>query len=253
MSLWITDADPVELRPNFTEDDLQFVIRAVYKQVLGNAHVLESERLSEAESQLRNGDINVRGFVSMVAKSDLYKSLFFNSSSQYRFIELNCKHLLGRAPLDQAEISAHVQTYSADGYDADIDSYIDSDEYNDAFGENTVPYARTATTEPGVKNVGFNRTFALYRGYATSDSSNSSALVSDLAGNKATAIKPAVAGGGTPDNTSKRFRISVTKSGTTPVYKRSNTTFEVDYASLSKRIQAIHKTGGKIVSITELG
>ena len=35
MALWITDSDPIELRPNATEDDLQGVIRAVYKQVLG--------------------------------------------------------------------------------------------------------------------------------------------------------------------------------------------------------------------------
>ena len=59
--------EPVELRPNATEDDLQVVIRAVYKQLLGNAHLLESQRLDSAESMLRNGDITVRGFVRMVA------------------------------------------------------------------------------------------------------------------------------------------------------------------------------------------
>ncbi|NEO03956.1 MAG: photosystem I reaction center subunit XII, partial [Moorea sp. SIO3I7] len=98
MSLWVMDADPVELRAGATEDDVQTVIRAVYKQVLGNPHLLESDRLTTAEAMLRNGDISVRGFVRMVAKSDLYKSLFFDSASQYRFIELNYKHFLGRAP-----------------------------------------------------------------------------------------------------------------------------------------------------------
>ncbi|NEO03290.1 MAG: photosystem I reaction center subunit XII, partial [Moorea sp. SIO3I7] len=98
MSLWVIDADPIELRAGATEDDLQTVIRAVYKQVLGNQHLLESDRLTSAEAMLRNGDISVRGFVRMVAKSDLYKSLFFDSASQYRFIELNYKHFLGRAP-----------------------------------------------------------------------------------------------------------------------------------------------------------
>ncbi len=47
MSLWINN-QAVELRPNATEEDLQVVIRAVYKQVLGNAHVLESQRLTSA-------------------------------------------------------------------------------------------------------------------------------------------------------------------------------------------------------------
>lgn len=251
MSLWVTDAEPIELLPDATESDLQIVIRAVYKQVLGNAHIFESESLTNAESMLRNGDITVRGFVGMVAKSDLYQSLFFDSASQYRFIELNCKHLLGRAPLDQAEISEHVQTYNTSGYKADIDSYIDSDEYQANFGENTVPYVRTSSTEAGVKNAGFNRTFALFRGDATSDSSNSSALVADLAANLATKIAAPVSGSGTP-STSKRFRIAFVKGGTTPIQKQSNKSFEIGYDQMSARIQAIQKSGGKIVSITEV-
>ena len=106
------EEEPMELRPNSTEDDLQLIIRAVYKQILGNQHLFEGERLNSAESLLRNGDITVRQFVRTVAKSDLYQSLFFNSSSQYRFIELNFKHLLGRAPQEQSEISQHVQLYN---------------------------------------------------------------------------------------------------------------------------------------------
>ncbi|MDY7016364.1 MAG: phycobilisome rod-core linker polypeptide, partial [Cyanobacteriota bacterium] len=73
MALWI-ETESVELRPNATEEDLQVVIRAVYRQVLGNAHVMESQRLTSAESQLRNGDITVRGFVRAIAQSDLYRS-----------------------------------------------------------------------------------------------------------------------------------------------------------------------------------
>lgn len=54
-------------------------------------------------------------------------------------VELNTKHLLGRGPLGQAEISQHVQTLANDGWDADIDSYLDSEEYAERFGEETVP------------------------------------------------------------------------------------------------------------------
>ncbi|WP_333173680.1 MULTISPECIES: phycobilisome rod-core linker polypeptide [unclassified Microcoleus] len=55
---------------------------------------MESQRLTRAESLLRNGEITVRELVRQVAKSDLYPSLFFNTNSAYRFIELNCKHLI---------------------------------------------------------------------------------------------------------------------------------------------------------------
>lgn len=61
-------SDPVEMRSNATENDLQIVIRAAYRQVLGNPHLMESQRLTSAESLLRNGDITVREFVRQVAK-----------------------------------------------------------------------------------------------------------------------------------------------------------------------------------------
>ncbi|WP_017653350.1 phycobilisome rod-core linker polypeptide [Fortiea contorta] len=251
MALWI-EAESVELRPNATEDDLQAVIRAVYRQVLGNAHVFENQRLTSAESQLRNGDITVAGFVRAVAQSELYRSLFFETSSPYRFIELNFKHLLGRAPQDQAEISAHVQIYNTQGYEAEINSYIDSDEYVKSFGENIVPSARSNRTQAGVKNVGFNRTFALMRGFAASDLGKSAKLISDIGGNLATKIVAPSGGSGAVSNTGKRFRIAVSKVSFGSRVTQSTATFEVGYSQLSQRIQNIQKTGGKILSITEV-
>ena len=252
MALWLADAPAVELRPEATEEDLQAVIRAVYKQVLGNQHVMESQRLTSAESFLRNGSITVRGFVRLVAQSDLYRSLFFDKSSSYRFIELNFKHLLGRAPVDQAEISEHVQTYNEKGYEADIDSYIDSDEYVQSFGENVVPYTRGNRTQSGIKNVGFNRTFALNRGYAASDSGKTAKLVRDVANNLPTKIVAPAASFGAYSNTGKRFRITVSKVSFGPRVTQSRSVFEVGYDQMSQKIQNIHKTGGKILSITEV-
>ncbi|MGK7928431.1 MAG: phycobilisome rod-core linker polypeptide, partial [Spirulina sp.] len=234
----VTDTETVELRPNFTEDDLQIVIRAVYKQVLGNQHILEGDRLENAESMLRNGEISVRGFVRMVGQSDLYRSLFFEASSQYRFIELNCKHFLGRAPQDQGEISEHVQRYITEGYEADIDSYIDSDEYTSKFGENVVPYPCSTSTQTGMKNSAYNRTFALMSGYAGSDRSTKAILTGDLAGNLPTKIGLPAGTSGAYDNTGKRFRIQVSKGGVTPVAKRSSTVCEVDFSQLTQRIQS---------------
>lgn len=252
MALWLADVEPVELRPDATEDDLQTVIRAVYKQVLGNQHVMESQHLTSGESLLRNGDITVRDFVRLVAQSNLYRSLFFDTSSPYRFIELNFKHLLGRAPVDQAEISEHVQIYNDQGYDTEIDSYIDSDEYLRNFGENIVPSPRGNRTQTGIKNVVFNRTFALIRGFAASDSSKQAKLISDVAANRPTKIAAPASGSGTYSNTRKRFRINVAKASFGPRVTQSNITFEVGYDQMSQKIQNIHKTGGKILSITEV-
>ncbi len=244
----------LELRPFSSEEDLQEVIRAVYKQVLGNQYVLDSDRLSSAESLLRDGDITVREFVRTVAKSGLYQSLFFHGSSQYRFIELNFKHLLGRAPQAQSEISEHVATYNDSGYDAEIDSYIDSDEYISNFGENTVPYARGISSQVGLSNDSFNRMFSLLRGSATNDSSGTARLITSIAANKATAIKaPAKGNGANYGNTSKRFRIAYNSSkAAARLGKFSKQESVVSYSQMSQKVQSIHKSGGTILSITEI-
>ncbi|MEA5568720.1 phycobilisome rod-core linker polypeptide [Anabaena sp. UHCC 0399] len=251
MALWI-ETESVELRPNATEDNLQTIIRAVYRQVLGNAHIFDSQLLTSAESQLRNGDITVAGFVRSVAQSDLYRSLFFETSSPYRFVELNFKHLLGRAPQDQTEIAEHVQIYNTQGYEAEINSYLDSDEYILNFGENIVPSARGNRTQVGVKNVGFNRTFALMRGFAANDVGKSAKLISDIGGNLPTKIVSPSIGSGASSNTGKRFRVSISKANFGLRVTKSMATFEVGYNQLSQKIQNIQKTGGKILSITEI-
>lgn len=160
---------PVELWPNPSEAEVTTVIRAVYRQVLGNAYVMESERLVVPESQFRQDEISVREFVRQVAKSELYRSRFFDNCYRYRAIELNFKHLLGRAPESYAEMAYHSQLLDQGGYDAEIDSYLDSDEYLNTFGDNVVPYYRGYKTQTGKNLVGFTHLFQLLRGASSSD------------------------------------------------------------------------------------
>jgi phycoerythrin-associated linker protein len=233
-------------------DDVQTVIRAVYKQVLGNPHVMDSERLVTAESQLCDRSISVREFVRAVAKSDFYRSRYFECCAPYRFVELNFKHLLGRAPQDQREVSEHIVRCVAEGYDAEIDSYIDSDEYQNAFGENTVPYYRGKSSEANPKQVGYNRAFALDRGPAQIDSAvTASQLVYAVATNSGTAIKPSTASV-TGSGTEKRFKILVSGSKFDTRRRLSTTEYIVSATKMTPQIQRINRTGAKIVSITEI-
>lgn len=268
------DAAPIELRANASQEEVQGVIRAIYRQVFGNDYLMTSERLLSAESLLRDGSISVQEFVRSVAKSELYKGKFLYSSFQTRTIELNFKHLLGRAPYDESEVIEHLDRYQNEGFDADIDSYIDSQEYQNAFGDNTVPYYRGFDNQVGQKTVGFNRMFRLYRGYANSDRTQvegtKSRLAQDLASNKSSSI---VGPSGSNDNWNYRassdvapkknlgnavgvgdrvYRIEVTaiRGSGYPSIRRSSTAFIVPYERLSDKIQQIHKQGGKIVSIT---
>lgn len=275
-------AEPVELRPDWTKEEAQAVIRAVYLQVLGNDYLMKSERLTSAESLLCDGSISVREFVRAVAKSELYKSKFFYNNFQTRVIELNYKHLLGRAPYDESEVVFHLDLYQTQGYEADIDSYIDSPEYLESFGENIVPYYRGFNTQTGQKTVGFTRMFKLYRGYANSDRAqvggNSSRLAVELGLNAASAVvapsngssgwayqdsrargskvgsTPTKAlGGSTPfGKAGKIYRVEIAGIITPgyPRVRRSSKALFVPYEQLNNTLKQVSRLGAKVASIT---
>lgn len=263
------DAQPLELRPTFTPDEAKGVINAIYRHVLGNAHLLASDRLTATESLLVNGQLSVRNFVRALAKSELYKRKFLYPHFHTRVIELNCKHLLGRAPYDEAEVIEHLDRYQNEGYEADIDSYIDSPEYDASFGDSIVPYYRGFATLTGQKIAGFPRLFKLYRGYATSDTSQIAGPSSRLATELARGNTSAVVSTGTPYKPSERgvtpksvfapamyggarlYRIEVAGVSLPryPKVRRSNTEFVVPYERLNETLQRINQLGGKIASI----
>jgi phycoerythrin-associated linker protein len=89
------------------------------------------------------------------------------------------------------------------------------------------------------------------RGYASHSGGKQARLISDVAGNLPTKIASPSSGSGAYSNTGKRFRITISKVGGARV-TRSQSTVEVDYSSLSQRIQSIQKSGGKILSISEV-
>ncbi len=267
----------IELRSNWRKEEAEVVIRAVYRQLLGNDYLMKSERLTSAESLLCDGNITVREFVRCVAKSELYKNKFFYNSFQTRAIELNYKHLLGRAPYDESEVIYHLDLYQNEGYDADIDSYIDSVEYQESFGENIVPYYRGFLTQRGQKTVGFTRMFRLYRGYANSDRAqgegNDSRLAVELGSNSASAVVGPSGGNdgwsyrpsdkGVARNSSFGSSAIVPESGRTyrvevsailtrryPKVRRSSRAFIVPYEKLSTFLQQIQREGAKVASIT---
>ena len=265
---------PVELRSNWSAEEAKIAINAVYRHVLGNSHLMASDRLTGAESLLSNGSITVRDFVRLVAKSELYKTKFLYNSFQTRNIELNIKHLLGRAPYSEAEVIEHLNRYQNEGYEVDIDSYIDSDEYVQNFGDNVVPYYRGFETQTNQTMAGFPRMFQLYRGYATSDKSQlggkSSRLAADLAANKVSTVVAPSGGlnawnykdsvqGVTPseafrnptrDGRVYRLEVATMNLPRYPQARRINKALLVPFDQLLDTMQQVRKMGGKVASIT---
>ncbi len=271
-----SNASPVELRQNASPEDANAVINAVYRHVLGNDYILAADRLVGLESLLTNGQITVREFVRAVAKSELYKTKFLYSNFHTRVIELNFKHLLGRAPFAEAEVTEHLDRYQNEGYDADIDSYIDSDEYESSFGDSIVPYYRGFNNKVGDRTVGFTRIFQLYRGYANSDraqvAGSASRLATELAQNSVSAIigtsgnsdgwaYQAAKQGNAPtrafgrssvgsEDRLYRIEVSAISLPRYPQVRRSNREYIVSYKELNNTLQRISKLGGKVASVT---
>ncbi len=92
------------------------------------------------------------------------------------------------------------------------------------------------------------------RGPATSDRDNNPKLIKSLAANLATKIvAPATGNGANYGNTGKRFQITFSTANLAARKgKLSKQKSVVDYSQLSRRVQLIQKTGGKILGVTEV-
>jgi phycoerythrin-associated linker protein len=252
-----------------SSDDKAAIIRAVYLQVLGNQYVMSSERLEGPESLFKRGYLSVREFVRQVAKSGLYRTKFFESTNPYRFIELNFKHLLGRAPQNKAEMLHHFTILQEQGFDAEIDSYLDSAEYQERFGEEGVPYLHGWNYSVGQQGLQFSYMLQLVRGTAASIkgdiTKNQSRLnpsvhaeqplpvVSPMA--KGNVFRKVNADGVTRQGVGsgeegRTFRVEITGFNNYRLHKRSNRVRFIPFNKLLAYQQQIHREGGRIASIT---
>jgi phycoerythrin-associated linker protein len=271
---------PLELLPGDEDAKKEQIIRTVYKQVLGNAYVMESERQLVPESQFKLGEISVREFVRRIAKSDLYRSRLFETCARYRYIELAFRHLMGRAPIDFQEMRDHSERLDAKGYDADIDSFLDCDDYQNAFGEWIVPYQRGWKTESCTTLQEFTWSFQLLRGNSSSSLKGDLAGISSKLGGAAYQNRPLAVVPPSSSETSgwsfrpsrnlqdaptrlgvgageegMTYRVEVTGYSANNVrrisrYVRSNRVYYVPFNKLSEQFIRIHREGGKIASIT---
>ena len=127
-----------------TESSTQSVINAVYVQILGNAGYA-GERMGSDEARLENGDICLRDFVRAVARSDAFRRRYWSGLYIVKAIEVIHRRLLGRPTFGRWEIDALFDTAARKGFYGVVDALIDSREYNESFGEDTVPFERFVT------------------------------------------------------------------------------------------------------------
>lgn len=128
---------------NYSSDnDVEGIIWAAYRQVFSEHETLRHHRQVTLETQLKNRAISVRDFIRGLAKSEVYRRLVVETNSNYRIVELTLKRLLGRAPYNKNEEISWSIKIATTGFDGFIDALMNSDEYEQNFGDNIVPSQR---------------------------------------------------------------------------------------------------------------
>lgn len=120
--------------------DMEDLIEAAYRQIF--FHAFASDREPYLESQLKNGQISVRDFIRGLVLSDTYKRSFYDLNSNYRFVEQTVQRVLGRDVYSEREKIAWSIVVATKGIRGFIDELLNSEEYQEAFGDSIVPYQR---------------------------------------------------------------------------------------------------------------
>ena len=148
----------------YSPTDMGNLINAAYRQIF--FHAFKWDREIILESQLRNRQITVRDFIRGLLLSNTFIDSFYNKNSNYRFVEHCVQKVLGRKVYSNAEKiawSAIVMTKGVKGF---VDELLNSDEYLENFGENTVPYhRRRILPSRATGEIPFNITTPRYDAY----------------------------------------------------------------------------------------
>jgi phycobilisome core-membrane linker protein len=131
------------MKPGLSAIEKNDVVKAAYRQIFERDITRAySQSVSDLESKVKNGDISMKEFVRRMAKSPLYRKQFFEPFINSRALELAFRHILGRGPSSREEVQKYFSIVSLKGLAGLVDALVDSNEYSDYFGEETVPYLR---------------------------------------------------------------------------------------------------------------
>lgn len=122
--------------------EMEGLIWAAYRQVFSEHETLRFHRQKTLESRFKNGSITTRDFIRDLAKSERFYEIVVSVNNNYRLVEICLKRLLGRTPYNKDEEIAWSIKIATLGFSGFVDALVDSEEYTNAFGDNTVPYQR---------------------------------------------------------------------------------------------------------------
>nr|YP_009395392.1 phycobilisome linker polypeptide [Polysiphonia infestans]ARW64372.1 phycobilisome linker polypeptide [Polysiphonia infestans] len=137
------------MKTSLSNNEKQLVIKACYRQIfqrdIAKAYNINFESL---ESQVITGQLSIKEFIRFLGKSNVYLDQFNKNFVNTRVIELSFRHFLGRGLSSLEEFQRYFGIISKVGLNGLVDSLVNSQEYSDYFGEETVPYLRGLGEEP---------------------------------------------------------------------------------------------------------
>ena len=149
------------LRIPFDESDLRQVVDATYQQLLGKVP-LEQKRMVVAESKLRDGQIDLAGFVEAVALGDDFQERLF-CMAPLRAATAASLALLGRASTP-SETSRFLRIRFESGQPAAVSEFLS--QRDTTTESSSAPGLDGMNTKQGVPQETITRTASLYRGPA---------------------------------------------------------------------------------------
>nr|YP_009530886.1 phycobilisome rod-core linker polypeptide cpcG [Paulinella micropora]AXY63575.1 phycobilisome rod-core linker polypeptide cpcG [Paulinella micropora] len=161
-----SDEDPkaISMDKAMDREDQNFVIETAYRQIF--FHAFKIDRDTILESQVRNGQITVRDFIRSLCLSDTFTRSFYNLNSNYQVARHLVEKLLGRQVYGKSEEIGWSAVLMTRGVKGMVDDILNSAEYLENFGYDTVPYHRNRVV--GSRVVGetpFNITSPRYEAY----------------------------------------------------------------------------------------
>ena len=139
-------------------------IEQAYRQIF--FHAFKVDREPVLESRLRSGQISMREFVRGLLYSDKFRNDFYRCNSNYRVVDQIVGRVLGRPVHGQQERIALSILIAQKGVTGLADHLLDSAEYREAFGDDTVPHQRSRVL-PGRRlgDLPFNQQAPRYDAY----------------------------------------------------------------------------------------
>lgn len=178
---------PSATRPEGFSAEYEILITKAYRQIFGNAYIMESERaeMAKFESEFRDQQYTMKEFCRHIAKSYQYKKRFFDGRPLYGAIELNFKHFLGRTPDGLEDYRAKSAVYDTKGYESFVDAFFDDGEYDMFFDQDCIPFYRGHLTTSNLSMAAFTHMFHVVRGNSTSDKANPRIMTNQIPLNQA--------------------------------------------------------------------